>query len=59
PLVPGLVYEQVLSSNKLLRSLKALHHKHKVVVCKIFQHRELLEPQVLSEIVYILKKLRK
>ena len=38
PLVPGIVYEEILASNKLLRTAKALHHKHKLVVCKIFQH---------------------
>eukprot|EP00392_Amoebophrya_sp_AT5.2_P003724 g3729.t1 len=59
PSIPGIAYEEWLASHKLFRTAKALHSRHRTVVCKIFFHRELLDPKVFSEIVRVLRKLRR
>ncbi|CAD7932252.1 unnamed protein product, partial [Amoebophrya sp. A120] len=59
PIVNNLLYEEWLASNKLFKTAKSTHTKHGKVICKVFFHRDLLDPKVFSEIVKILKRIRK
>jgi len=54
-----IVFDRWLAAYKLFKVIKGVHSEKRHVVCKIFAFRDLMEAQVFSELIRLLKKIKR